>query len=137
MSKPAKILVVDDDAAVRELAHAILAQNGYSVREAADGEMALESMESEPADIVLIDILMPRKEGLETIIDLKQRFPSLILFAMSASGARKGHNFLSIAKKFGADGILQKPFTPDELLALVASHGSIETSRGLASYVGR
>ena len=98
---------------------------------------ALASFASDPVDIVLIDILMPRKEGLETIIELKQRFPNLVVFAMSASGARKGHNFLSIAAKFGADGILQKPFSPDELLALIASRSTLTRSAGLAPLVGR
>jgi DNA-binding response OmpR family regulator len=132
-----KILVVDDDATVRELVKALLCQNGYDVREAPDGEIALASLADDPVDIVLIDILMPRKEGLETIIELKQGFPNLVVFAMSASGARKGHDFLSIAAKFGADGILQKPFSPDELLALIASRSTLTRSAGLAPLVGR
>src|SRR5579863_1701086 len=133
----AKVLVVDDDATVRELVKALLSQNGYDVREAADGEAALGSLVRDPVEIVLIDILMPRKEGLETIIELKQRFPNLVVLAMSASGTRKGHDFLSIAAKFGADGILQKPFSPDELLGLMGSHSTSKRSAGLARLVGK
>src|ERR1700679_914384 len=119
--KIAKVLVVDDDDAVRELIKALLEQSGYDVRDAVDGEAALAALKADPADIVLLDILMPRKEGLETLIELKKRLPNLTDFTMSASGARKGHDFLSIAAKFGADGVLQKPFSPDELLALLNS----------------
>ena len=81
--------------------------------------------------------VVPRAPRLETIIELKQGFPNLVVFAMSASGARKGHDFLSIAAKFGADGILQKPFSPDELLALIASRSTLTRSAGLAPLVGR
>lgn len=130
--KTSKILVVDDDAAVRDLVRALLEQNGYEVSDAADGESAIASYEANPVDMVLLDILMPHKEGLETLIELKQRHPNLAVFAMSASGARRGHDFLKIASKFGADGILQKPFSPDELLALLRPHsaaaGSAERS---------
>jgi CheY-like chemotaxis protein len=118
----ATVLVVDDDSLVREAARIILENNGYSVREAPEGEAALASLAASRADIVLLDILMPRKEGLETLIELKQHYPDVTVYAMSASGARKGHDFLSIAAKFGAHGILPKPFTPEELLSLVRSH---------------
>jgi DNA-binding response OmpR family regulator len=126
-AKIAKVLVVDDDDAVRELIKALLEQSGYEVRDAADGEIALTLLKAEPADIVLLDILMPRKEGLETLIELKQHFPKMTVFAMSASGARKGHDFLTIASKFGADGVLQKPFSPDELFALINSRSAAQS----------
>lgn len=131
-SKIAKVLVVDDDSAVRELVRALLEQNNYEVREAADGEAALAALKADTFDIILLDILMPRKEGLETIIELKQRFPALTVYAMSASGARKGHDFLSLAAKFGAHGILQKPFSPDELFALLASRGKQAAARSVS-----
>ena len=116
-----KVLVVDDDSAVRELACALLSHKGYEVYEAKDGEMALVQLDTQPFDIVLLDILMPRKEGLETLIELKQRFPGLKVIVMSASGSRKGHDFLKVAAKFGADGILPKPFSPEELFARLAA----------------
>jgi len=115
------VLVADDDFSVRELIGAVLRLKGYEVYEASDGESALAMLEEHAIDIVILDILMPRKEGLETLIEVKQRFPKLKTIVMSASGARKGHDFLGTAAKFGADAILQKPFSPDELLALVAS----------------
>jgi DNA-binding response OmpR family regulator len=117
----ATVLVVDDDKLVRQTARIILEQSGYAVREADDGEAALKSLAENRTDIVLLDILMPRKEGLETLIELKRMFPDVIVYAISASGRNKGHDFLAVAAKFGADGTLQKPFSPRDLLALVRS----------------
>ena len=97
----------------------MLQQAGYTVRTAGDGEVAMTSLASHPADVVLIDIMMPRKEGIETIIELKQRYPGIVVFAMSASGANRGHDFLRTAAKFGADGTLRKPFSADQLFTLL------------------
>jgi CheY-like chemotaxis protein len=127
-SATAKVLVVDDDHVVRDVVRAMLEKRGIAVSTAADGEAALTSLEAQTVDVVLIDILMPRKEGLETIIELKRRYPEIVVLAMSASGARKGHDFLTIAAKFGADGILHKPFTPDQLFSLLASHARARTA---------
>jgi CheY-like chemotaxis protein len=132
----AEVLVVDDDCVVRDIAKSVLEQNGYAVWEAADGEAAMASLAARPVDVVLIDILMPRKEGLETIIELKRRYPKIIVFAMSASGTRKGHDFLKIAAKFGADGTLRKPFSPDQLLALMGSRSVPQVSTGPTSSFG-
>jgi DNA-binding response OmpR family regulator len=118
---PSTILVVDDDALVRAAAAAILRRHGYVVRSAADGEAALAAMAGEPASTVLLDILMPRKEGLETLIELRRGFSGVTVVAMSGSLVRKRNDFLAIAVKFGADSILRKPFTPDNLLAAIAS----------------
>lgn len=134
LTKASKVLVVDDDSAVRELVRALLEQNGFEVREAPDGEGVISLLEKDPVDAVLLDILMPHKEGLETLIELKQHFPQLAVFAMSASGSRKGHDFLKIASKFGADGILPKPFSPDELLALLRPRSA---PAGRAARTGR
>jgi DNA-binding response OmpR family regulator len=116
-----KILVVDDDPTIRDVTRALLENNGYDVRTAADGEAAISQLKVEPCEVVLLDILMPRKEGLETILELKKSFPQVKIFAMSASGSSKGHDFLTIAARFGATGILQKPFSPKELFALLQS----------------
>jgi CheY-like chemotaxis protein len=119
-----KVLIVDDDSLVREIGRTLLEPEGYEVWEAGDGEAALALLETQAIDIALLDIMMPHKEGLETLVEMKQRFPGVIVIAMSASGARRGHDFLSTAAKFGADGTLQKPFTPEQLLASLNS-GSV------------
>jgi len=115
------VLVVDDDALVRAAAEVILTKNGWAVRTAPDGEAALEAIAVEPAATVLLDILMPRKEGLETLIELRRTCPTITVVAMSGSLVRQRNDFLAIAVKFGADSILRKPFTPESLLAAVES----------------
>lgn len=115
------VLVVDDDALVRAAAEVILKKKGWVVRTAPDGEAALAAIAAEPAAIVLLDILMPRKEGLETLIELRRTCPSVTVVAMSGSLVRQRNDFLAIAVKFGADSILRKPFTPESLLAAVES----------------
>lgn len=118
---PSTVLVVDDDALVRAAARAMLQQQGYEVREACDGEAGLAALAAEPSALVLLDILMPRKEGLETLIELRRVHPATIVIAMSGSLVRKRNDFLGIAVKFGADAILRKPFTADGLQAAIAN----------------
>jgi CheY-like chemotaxis protein len=136
MSPATTILVVDDDALVRDYARALLEGEGYNVDTAADGVAATAWLKQQHADVVLIDILMPRKEGLETIIELKNDHPEVVVLAMSASGARKGHDFLTIAAKFGADGTLQKPFTPEQLLSLVQARVGTRAAAAPISSLG-
>jgi DNA-binding response OmpR family regulator len=118
---PSTVLVVDDDALVRAAARAMLQQQGYAVRDACDGEAAIAAMAAEPSSIVLLDILMPRKEGLETLIELRRTHPATAVIAMSGSLVRKRNDFLGIAVKFGADSILRKPFTVEGLGAAIAN----------------
>jgi CheY-like chemotaxis protein len=121
--EPQTILVVDDDALVREVTQALLEAAGHTVRVAGDGEEALRSLGTEAADIVLLDILMPKKEGLETLLELKRRWPDLAVIAMSASAVRQRNDFLLIAERFGADVILRKPFTPLALFEAIRGSG--------------
>jgi len=115
------ILVVDDDPLIRGVAKTILEQHGHTVRMAADGEAGLAAVADAPADVVFLDILMPRKEGLETLRELKRRFPQVAVIVMSGSLMRDRNDFLSIATKFGADAVMRKPFAPDDLLGALQS----------------
>ncbi len=118
-AKAMTIVIADDDPLVREVYKAALEQRGHSVLLAEDGAGAIALVESRQIEIVLLDILMPRKEGLETLIELKRQFPGLTVFAMSGGTGRSKTDFLSIARKFGADGILRKPFEPQALFDLI------------------
>lgn len=112
----AHILVIDDDHAVRRTICENLEENGYDVTEAADGEEGLLLIESgkQPA-VVVIDIIMPRKEGLETIIEIRKKFPGIKLIAISGGGRTKSTDFLQLAKRLGSDAIIPKPLDMDEL----------------------
>jgi DNA-binding response OmpR family regulator len=129
MRAAATILIADDDPLVRAAYKSALERRGYQVLLADDGNGAVELIEQQTIDLVLLDILMPNKEGLETLIELKRRFPDITIFVMSGGGTRSSHDFLSVASKFGADAVLRKPFSPQSLFDLIdAKIGTVHKS---------
>jgi CheY-like chemotaxis protein len=116
----ARILVIDDHEDIRAVVSGVLESAGHEVVLAPNGARGIEAQRRSSADLVITDILMPEKEGLETIRDLKQEFPGLRIIAMSGGGRiPMATNFLSSAKELGADAVLRKPFGPDDLLEQV------------------
>jgi two-component system OmpR family response regulator len=110
-----KILVVDDDANIRELARVFLKNEGYDVYEAPDGMEALSKLETTPVDLVVLDIMMPNMDGWELCRQLKDLydFPLLMLTAKGETSQKlKGF-------ELGTDDYLVKPFEPLELVARV------------------
>lgn len=123
------VLVIDDEPAIRQLCLNILAAAGYQVREAADGEQGLLSHRQEPADLILCDIFMPEKEGLETIKELRRECRVVRIVVMSG-GKVNGMDFLKVALLFGADAAIAKPFEPAQLLAVVRAALSLSPASG-------
>jgi DNA-binding NtrC family response regulator len=113
----ARILVIDDEPDMRVLLEQTLKAAGHEVILAADGREGVERYRASPADLVITDLYMPNQEGLETIGELRRRFPEVAIIAMSGKAAAL--TMLSIAQKFGAIGILHKPFLTEELIAAV------------------
>jgi CheY-like chemotaxis protein len=116
----AHILVIDDVPEVRWFLRLILGQAGHEVEEAADGAQGLQAYQRRPADLVLCDLFMPEKEGLETIRELRARDPGAKIIAMSGGTPKTPGDFLPLAKQFGAVATLHKPFDSQQLLAAVA-----------------
>jgi CheY-like chemotaxis protein len=115
-----RILLIDDDDDLRPMIRKILERAGYDVVEAPDGKEGLRLFRLDPADLVLTDIYMPEKEGLETIRELRIDFPSVKIIAMSGgSGKTGGFSSLNFAAKFGAIHTISKPFRRQELLDLI------------------
>ena len=112
----ARILVIDDEEGVRELIADALRTAGYHVVEAGDGAEGLAILADGPIDVVVTDMIMPRKEGIETIVELKRAHPEIGVVAISGGGRTKNYQFLELAKSLGADSVLQKPFTVGNLL---------------------
>jgi CheY-like chemotaxis protein len=112
------ILVADDNDEVRRVIRLTLEQDGFDVCEAADGEEAVRALSDIPFDLVITDILMPQKDGLETIMHLRRATPSTKVIAMSGAG---NELFLRDASGLGVAGILLKPFTAGDLRQLVLS----------------
>jgi len=106
----ARILIIDDEELVRSMLSQVLEFDGHTVMEAPDGEKGLAAYREFPADIVITDILMPRKEGIETIRELRRIDPNVKIIAMSGGGRIRNANFLDIAQKLGASAVLKKPF---------------------------
>lgn len=110
-----RIMVIDDNWQLRaELCHA-LERAGYTVDEAGDGREALKMARKACPDVIVTDILMPNMEGLETIMEMRKIRPHVKIIAMSGGGRMKNGSFLDIAKQFGANAVLEKPF---EIVAL-------------------
>ena len=115
-----KILVIDDEYMMRYLLTLSLEQNGYEVISAADGQEGIDILEGgERVSIVITDIVMPRKEGIETIIEIRRKFPDVKIMAISGAGERKDE-FLALAKKLGANAVMPKPIDFERLTDLVA-----------------
>lgn len=114
------ILVVDDEGQLRKLIREILEQAGYQISEARDGKEAIQQYRLAPADVVIMDILMPEQDGLETIATLRREFPNVKIIAITGSSEMIGIlSYLDVAKMLGAHRTLQKPFEMKALLETV------------------
>jgi CheY-like chemotaxis protein len=114
-----KILIIEDDAAVRYTLKRILLSAGYSVLDAPNGRKGVQLFHLEGADLVITDIIMPEQEGIETIIELKSREPRTRIIAISGGGRTGAHDLLQMAERLGADAVLHKPFETAELIRTV------------------
>jgi len=114
-----QILVIEDDLAVRELMLQTLTKAGYQVFAAEDGVEGVNLFREKNPDLVITDIVMPQKEGLQTIIELRQQAPDVKVIAMSGGGRNDNGDYLKLARKFGARKTVTKPFLRDEMLAVV------------------
>lgn len=122
------LVIADDDRMIRNAYRMAAERRGYVVFEAEDGEAAMRLVKDHAIDWLLLDILMPKKEGLETLVELKRDFPRLKIIAMSASGGRSNTDLLQVAQKLGADATLRKPFSPSALFTLVEGQGLLQAS---------
>lgn len=116
----AAILVIDDNDSIRRILCRQLVSAGHDVTEAADGEAGLALCRAHRPDLVICDIFMPEKEGIETIATIRRERPAIKLIAMSGSDVRRRALYLGAAQTLGADAIMEKPWRAAELKALVA-----------------
>jgi DNA-binding response OmpR family regulator len=115
----ARILVVDDDQVLRGALRVVLEAAGYEVIEAADGDAALRLYDEQGADLVLVDIFMPERDGLEVIRALCAAIPQPKIVAMSGGGRTGNLDVLEAAAAFGAARTFRKPFESRALLAAI------------------
>ncbi|HEX6692557.1 MAG TPA: response regulator [Burkholderiales bacterium] len=110
-----RVLVVDDNEDLRNTIGALLQADGFDVVLAADGQAALAQHQVRPVDVVLTDLFMPDKDGIETIVELRKLSPGVKIVAMSGWTSSQGSDYLQVAREIGASVTLQKPFDPEEL----------------------
>ena len=115
----AHILIIDDEPQIRLVMRKMLESEGYTVTDAADGKEGLESYQENPPDLVITDLIMPGKEGIETIRELKEKNPEVKIIAMSGGGKNNPEDYLRLAKVLGAIYTFDKPVRKDELLKAV------------------
>lgn len=110
------ILIIDDDVFLRELIKDILLDYPVSIFEAGNGDQGLDILKQEPIHLVITDIIMPEKEGLESIIEIIQKYPGIKILAISGGGSSGSEQYLDMASNLGAHATLPKPFGKDDLL---------------------
>ena len=114
-----KILIIDDEPHILLMLKKMLERAGYEIEIAINGMEGLELFKKSPTDLVITDIIMPEKEGLETIREMKRLQSGLKIIAMSGGGKITADNYLQTAKLFGASRILEKPFTQQQMVEAV------------------
>ena len=115
----ARILIIDDESQIRSMLRLMLERVGYEVAEAPDGIEGIRQYRENPADLIITDLIMPNKDGIGMIIDLKKEFPKVKIIAMSGGGVNRPEGYLDGAKKLGATRTLTKPIDRDEMLKAV------------------
>ena len=118
-TKKVRVLIIDDEPDMRATMRYLLEREGFEVLVAAEGSEALTLAKSAPVQVVVTDIYMPGKEGIETIYELRREFPHIRIIVMSGGNGRKGMDFLSVARELRAEKSLKKPFDPRELIDAV------------------
>ena len=115
----ARILIIDDEPQIRSMLKLMLERDGYEVVEAPDGVAGIKVYRQNPADLIITDLIMPNKDGIGMIIELKKEFPDVMIIAMSGGGLNKPDGYLKGAKKLGAACTLTKPIDREEMLKAV------------------
>jgi CheY-like chemotaxis protein len=111
----AHILLVDDDATFRMMLKLKLEKMAHVVHEAANGLEAWTLFQGEPSDLIIMDLIMPEQEGLETIQKFRKQRVTAKILAISGGGRLDPRDLLKVATQLGADAVLAKPFTQEQL----------------------
>ncbi|MEQ2007601.1 MAG: response regulator [Limisphaerales bacterium] len=112
----ARILIADDEEDVRTLLRRALTIAGHEVQVAKDGNEALAILRTATVDVAVVDLYMPGKDGIETILDVRRRYADIKIIAITGSAPKTGPPVLAMAQKLGAHLTLAKPFSVEELM---------------------
>jgi DNA-binding response OmpR family regulator len=111
----ARIVIIEDDESMRAMLTAMTEWMGHEVYAEDNGNTGLRRVRDCLPDLVITDMVMPEKEGVETIMELRRNYPKIKVIAMSGGGRNSSSDYLVLAKKLGAHYVLTKPFSRDEL----------------------
>ena len=123
----ARILLVDDDDQIRAMLKLTLERAGHSVVEAENGVQAVEIFKAVPVDLVITDIVMPEKEGIETIMDMRKINPQSRIIAISGGGRIDPDDYLNWAARFGVKHTFTKPVKREQLLEAINDLMGVES----------
>ena len=112
----ARILIIDDEEPFRKMLKQTLERAGYEVMDAPDGTIGTALYREKPTDLLITDMLMPEKDGIELIKELRRDFPDIKIIAMSGGGRSGNLDLLPAASVLGAHHTFMKPFNRQELL---------------------
>jgi CheY-like chemotaxis protein len=130
------VLLLEDNEAYRTLMTEFLTLAGFEVHAAPDGRRVVELLKSRRIDLVITDLAMPERDGIETMTELRYSHPGLPIIAISGDVPLNTHLYLTIAEKLGASRVLAKPFKMDQLVSAareaVAAGNARETAKTLA-----
>jgi len=115
----ASILIIEDDDLIRDMLRQLLEREGYAVTTANNGSVGLKLFRQHPAELVITDLIMPEKEGIETIRDLVKDYPDVKIIAISGGGTIAPSEYLSIAERLGVKKTIPKPFKTEEILEAI------------------
>ena len=115
-TKPATILIIEDDPSLRDSLQRTLRKQSYTILQAAEGGEGIMLLGTHAIDVVLVDIFMPGKEGIETIRLIRRSHPQVKIIAMSGGGERRYIDVLRVAKSIGCHQTLDKPFSNETLI---------------------
>jgi DNA-binding NtrC family response regulator len=114
--KSCSILLIDDEPALREILSRVLTDAGHRVVGAGNGKEASKALTTSAFDVVVTDVIMPEKDGMQVISEVRKKFPNVRIIAMSGGGHVSRDQYLKIAKGLGAHAVLEKPFANQALL---------------------
>ena len=118
----AKILVVDDEQNIRNILRESLKKENHEIFEASTGQEASDIIDANAVDLVITDLVMPGKTGLDLIMEIKEKVPDITIIAISGGGGINGRfDYLPIAQLIGADNIIKKPFSINDIKQSVSN----------------
>jgi CheY-like chemotaxis protein len=111
-----RILVIDDEPSIQILLKKMIERGGFDVLTASDGKQGMALVHTHPVDLVVTDLIMPEKEGIEVIMELRKTRPDIPVIAISGGGLNSSGSYLRIAREAGAHAVLEKPVSRTVLL---------------------